>query len=305
MRKLTSIVGILGIPAAVMVSTSAPVSADPTCMKWDPETGVCTLYVGDDGSDDNPGADPVSDDSTGGETVECTDAGEVVPCTYDGMPWSSENGCYISSASADIPENSPLWEGHTDGAVYPCINPRTGFTTFAWQADPPAGGLAPPDLEELAEVAIATMNLRMFEIGITPKPGPGYLGYVGLPTWLWVADQGPSTWGPISRSASAGGITVTATAEVDHVVWEMGDGHTVTCNRAGTPYHVSYGDSASPDCGYRYTSNSADQPNNAYTVTATSYWVIGWEGGGESGQIEMDFTDSTQIRIGELQAIGQ
>jgi hypothetical protein len=304
MHKLIATLIVLAAPAAVLVSMSSPAQADPVCVEWD-QAGTCTLYAQDDGGNPDGGvdADPVSDD--GGEAVECTDGGKVVPCTYDGMPWSSENGCYISPAPAKIPKGSPLWEGHSDGAVYPCLNPRTGFNTFVWQADPPTGGPAPPDPADLAEQAVALMNLHMFKIGITPKPGRNHLGYVGLPTWLWVADQGPSTWGPISRSVSAGGITVTATAKVDRVVWEMGDGHTVTCDSAGTPYRTSYGNSNSPDCGYRYTSSSADQPHDAYTVNATAYWVVNWSGAGASGQIPLDFTDSTQIRIGEAQALGQ
>jgi hypothetical protein len=305
MRKLIAAIGTLATPAAVLVATSTPAEADPECIKWSDETGACILYVESD-DDDNGTVDPVSnDDSTGGETVECTDGGQVVPCTWDGGIWSSENGCYITPAAADIPPGSPLWEGHTDGAVYPCYNPRTFYNTFVWLADPPTGGPAPPDPEDLAEQALALMNLHMFELGITPKPGPQYMGYVGLPTWLWVADQSPNTWGPISRSVSAGGITVTATAKVDRVVWEMGDGQTVTCDSAGTPYRPAYGDSDSPDCGYRYTRSSADQPHNAYTVTATAYWVVNWSGAGASGQIPLDFTDSAQIRIGEAQALGQ
>ena len=43
-------------------------------------------------------------------------------------------------------------------------------------------------------------------------------------------------WGPISRTASSAGYSVTAAAKVQRVVWAMGDGTTVTCTERGTPY---------------------------------------------------------------------
>ena len=59
------------------------------------------------------------------------------------------------------------------------------------------------------------MNLRPISIGIVPEDRPGSVGLVGMPVWLWAASPGPAqSWGPITRSASAGGVTVTATAKV-------------------------------------------------------------------------------------------
>lgn len=147
------------------------------------------------------------------------------------------------------------------------------------------------------------MGLRAIDIGIVPEPTPDSIGLVGLPTWMWVDEPSESTWGPITRSASAGGVTVTATAEVDRVEWEMGDGQRVICTSAGTPYQDHFGKADSPDCGHRYTRTSADEPDDAYAVTATSFWEITWTGGGQSGTIAMDFTDSTQVRVGEMQVI--
>jgi hypothetical protein len=108
---------------------------------------------------------------------------------------------------------------------------------------------------------------------------PGSVGIVGLPTWMWVADPGQHTWGPITRTASSAGYGVTATAKVQRVVWAMGDGNTVTCTKRGTPYADSFGKRASPDCGYTYTRQGT------YTVRATSYWRVIWAGIGQSGTI--------------------
>ncbi|WP_298462089.1 hypothetical protein [uncultured Cellulomonas sp.] len=155
-------------------------------------------------------------------------------------------------------------------------------------------------------MAVAEMGFEAGQIGITPPPGPDSMGILGLPTWLWVANPDENTTGPITRSASAGGVTVTATGTLDSIVWAMGDGHSVTCSGAravGTPYEVRYADQPSPTCGHRYTRTSAGQPREAYTVTATSYWTVEWAGGGQTGTIDLNFSRSIQHRVGELQVI--
>lgn len=146
------------------------------------------------------------------------------------------------------------------------------------------------------------MDLKAVQIGIVPEPKPGSIGLVGLPVWMWI-DPTEQTWGPISRTASAGGISVTATAKVKTLDWSMGDDSTVSCASPGTPYADSFGKTDSPTCGHRYTRTSLGKPGNAYQVGATSYWEIEWAGGGESGVIELDFTANTRIQIGELQVL--
>ena len=80
----------------------------------------------------------------------------------------------------------------------------------------------------------------------------------------------------------------------------MGDGTTVTCQGAGTPYQDSFGKTESPDCGHRY-----EKQGNPYTVTATSHWVVDWHGAGQSGTFTLDLTNETQIVVGEAHVITQ
>lgn len=211
---------------------------------------------------------------------------------------------YCGRVEPQPPRGSPLWEGHIDGGVYYCQPADGVFTVVAtfWAATPPAGAM-PPDPAELAQQAVASMGLKAIDIGIVPEPGANRLGLVGMPTWMWVAQPSQSTWGPITRSASAGGITVTATAKVARVEWNMGDGNRVTCTRPGTAYQDHYGKQSSPDCGHRYTRTSLGKPGDAYQISAISYWTIPWSGGGESGTISLDFTSDTQIRVGEMQVV--
>ncbi|MDV5143250.1 ATP/GTP-binding protein [Streptomyces sp. SBC-4] len=153
----------------------------------------------------------------------------------------------------------------------------------------------------LARQAVDSMVLRGPEIGITPKPGG--MGLVGMPVYLWT-ERGPETYGPNVASASAGGITVTATAKVARIVWQMGDGKTVTCTTPGTPYKPAYGTKSSPDCGHRYGKPST-AGSGTYHVVATSTWTIDWQATtGQSGQLAQTRQSAVDIRVGELQAVG-
>jgi len=173
----------------------------------------------------------------------------------------------------------------------------SGFTGFTvWLEQPPG-----VDPAQLARQLLATIQLQRIDLGMTP--GQGKTGLLGLPTYLWVQNAGARTLGPISDSASAGGITVTLTGKVDHVRWDLGDGTTVTCAGAGTPYQDSFGAAPSPTCGHVYTRPSTGLPGGAYPVTVTAVWDITWTGGGQTGVIPFEITSTGSIRIAEAQAL--
>ncbi len=169
-----------------------------------------------------------------------------------------------------------------------------------WQESAAAAAAAIPDPARLAQVAVANMDLLPIQLGTFPKitqNAPDHLGYVGWNVWLWVEDPAENTWGPITRSASEAGYTVTATATVAEVVWDMGNGDRVTCGQ-GTARRASMtGNEPSPDCGYVYTHDGE------YTITATTYWNVVWSGIGSSGTIDLDLTRSGDVRIAEVQVV--
>lgn len=285
------------------VTGASPASAAVECQRYDPLTGTCTLFAEGGGSG---GGQTVSNPGSGGGTTTCSYRGETIPCATTMGTWWASMACYVRLADPQPPLENPVWEGHSDGAIYLCSPPvgMPGTATGSfWAPVNPVGGPSP---RALADQAVEAMNLRAGRIGIAPEDTPGRVGVVGMPAWMWIADPGESTTGPITRSASGGGITVTATARLDRVVWTMGDGATVTCagpSAVGTAYQASYGTSPSPTCGHTYTAMSDDQPGDAYTVTATSYWTVTWTGGGATGTIPLQLTRSTQIRVGELQVL--
>jgi len=125
------------------------------------------------------------------------------------------------------------------------------------------------------------------------------LSLVHLPVWMWVARPDSMTWGPARHSKTDRGLTVTLTARVDRVVWDMGDGASVTCASAGTARPGGGGREASPDCGHIYDKPSATETagDGAYPIAATSYWSIDWTGGGRTGTLALDLTARTNLRV--------
>ncbi|WP_240435009.1 ATP/GTP-binding protein [Streptomyces sp. YIM 130001] len=175
------------------------------------------------------------------------------------------------------------------------VPPPTAF----WAAGAPEEEVDPA---QLAQQAVDKMLLRGADIGITPKPGGK--GVVGMPVYLWT-DTGPETYGPNVATASAGGVTVTATAKVSRIDWDMGDGKTVTCTTAGTPYKTAYGKKPSPDCGHRYEQPSSSTASGKFHVTATSTWSIDWQvtGSGEAGELTEVRDNAVDINVAEVQVL--
>ena len=241
----------------------------------------------------------------------CFDGGgSRVECVKDGGTWNAARGCYVYPYPAGlVPFDSPLWGGRTDGAIYGCSGSGAVgdafLTDLFWAPDGDAAVLIDPEV--LVWQAIAELGFRALDIGIVPEDAPGRVGLVGLPVWLCVDNPTATTFGPASAARSVGPVSVSLSAELTHVVWRLGDGTTVRCERGelSTPYEDRFGDQDSPDCGHRYTRTSVEEPGMAYTVSATSYWQVVWSGGGRSVVIPMNFTSATQIQVGELQVLVQ
>ncbi len=317
MRSLLTRV-LLAVLTVVGLAFLAPIPsyADTTCAQTNPATGECLLWIevpSTHGTPGPPGNDGPKDTGTGAACYwDGTDQGisepppGPVPCSSPLGHGSNGYHCYISPIKLQPPAGDPLWQGHEpgDGALYNCYQPQTGLLIPIWSQNPPPNSGAGPTPGEVARLAIDRMRLSAINIGIAPEPGPDSVGLVGMPVWMWAKAPDDHTFGPITASASAGGITITATAKVRQVTWDMGDGTEVVCDTAGSPYKPSYGRKDSPNCGHTYTKSSAHEADDAYTVTATSSWVVTWSGAGQTGTIRLDgLNRSTQIRIGEAQVL--
>jgi hypothetical protein len=240
----------------------------------------------------------------------CPWNGVQVPCTDPDFGVYIGGGCYWERLNP-VPVGATPPDGKDPGkgawgtrSCYLAPGAQHVQQITYWLEDPQDG----PTPAELAQQALAKIRLLGARIGVTPDPGGS--GVVGLPVWLWTAVT-PGTWGPLSASASGGGITVTITARAQRIVWAMGDRdsgrHPKICHNPGTPYQPRYGNSMSPTCGYRYTvpSVTAANPNGRYTVTATTHWRVDWSGGGQSGVLTPTSQSQTSVRIGENLVVGQ
>jgi hypothetical protein len=118
----------------------------------------------------------------------------------------------------------------------------------------PDGSLpAPPALPPVPSIGeIWRAALRQIpppKISINPRP----TGLTGLDTWLWY--EGPEE---LQVSTSIGPWTVTGTARVQDVVFEMGEGRTARANRAGSE--------SDPAARYVY------ETKGEYRIVATARW---------------------------------
>lgn len=311
-RVIATVVLVFGVVlASASTAIAAPPISCPPGQAPDPKTGTCTISVTTPPNPGTPGEPGTSAGSGGGGSAPAAKPvcryslsapAREVPCSSEQGWWVQSRQCYAKVASPQPATSDPVWEGRTEGAVYDCYRPFLGPGGFLvaqfWSASPPGVG-APPDPRTLAQQAVAVMNLRAVRIGMVPEPRPGRVGLVGLPVWMWAQDPDSSTWGPETRSASAAGFTVTATAKVTKVVWAMGDGETVVCRTPGTPYEDRFGMKSSPDCGHTYVRQGKHQ------VRATSYWQVDWSGMGQSGSIPLSFSDTALVTIGEAQVLTQ
>ncbi len=281
-----------GLAACVLLAAAAGGTADAAgpAAECDRLTLICQDRSGSPGSTNRVAA------GMGSQDRSCMPEGRSIPCSTSHGDWVDQYECYIKMASQQLPPPP----GKEEGAWYECTwlpGTVSGFTSQTlWLDRPPL-----VDPAELARDILARIQLARVDIGITPEPGR--TGLIGLPTYLWVSNPGPRTLGPITDSETEGGVTVTLTAKVSRVVWNLGDGTTITCSGAGTPYRNEFGARPSPTCGHVYKHPSTSLPGGAYRVTATAVWDVAWTGGGQTGVIPFEVSSETSIRMSEAQAL--
>ncbi len=160
----------------------------------------------------------------------------------------------------------------------------------------------PVDPEDLREEAIDRLQLPTPTIDFNPPTDQ----VVHVESWLWIDD---AIWREHTKSVSAGGVTVTASAQPTRVIWDMGNGDVVVCNDSGTPYDTSRpAAEQSTTCSYTYEHTSAGQPGDVYQVTATVEWQVSWTVTGAPGGgalPTLSTSSATSVRVAEMQALNQ
>lgn len=135
-------------------------------------------------------------------------------------------------------------------------------------------------------------------IGPSPKINRWKMAAVGYPLWLW--SDGPTHVGPVTDTVAD--LSVSLDARVTKTVFWMGDGQSVTCEGSGTKWTTAVQPGEKSDsCGYAYHKPSL--PKGDYTVTATTVWQVAWTINDASGVITVPRSSTTQLPVGELQAL--
>lgn len=296
-RRALTIAATVATAVGLVLAVPSPASAggqcNPTTDPW------CSA---DGGASGSPGGGGSGGTDGGGG---CTWNGTSVACTDPEYGSYLGGGCYWQRLDPQPVLSPPAGQDSGSGSwgIKSCYtSPGSGVVrqSYYWLGN----GRAAPSPQQLAERALAKVHLLGAQIGVAPRPQGS--GAVGLPVWLWTAVS-PGTWGPLSASARAGGVTVTIAAKATRIVWDMGDGTQVSCSNPGTPYQARYGMATSPTCGYVYTrpSSTPDHRHGRYTITATTYWTVTWSGGGQSGVLHPTSKSRTSVEIGEIQVVGQ
>jgi len=255
-------------------------SSDPTC----------------DVSAGTPGQDSGSKWTPGGGGG-CVSEGREVPCERDGR-WLGQDGCYYGPFNDDTSDLTPPDEdGDWDLYLRVCYAGDDIISAHPmWLEAGDSPVTVTPAM--LAERAVSQLSLPSPSIQVSPQATQ----LVGLGTWLWLESD---SWEPQTATATVPGLSVTATAEPARAVWSMGDGASVTCTGAGTPWSNSFDPKAeSPDCGYTYSRVSAGEPSGQYAVSVTVYWAVSWQGGGQSGTVpDLTVADDTGLIVEEAQTV--
>ncbi len=314
MRRLVGRLAALAAAAAIILpvlvagiaATSSPAVADQTTGGGDTSGGTVYVIV------------TVSAGPTTCPISQCGTApgpgGSSGGSTSGGGPGQAPFVCsYVPDPTLGPP---PQGQAPTGEWYVQVCSPRDGVGSYSlipvWVQYPGGGGPPPPPTPlQVAEQAESEMTL--------PRPtiftSPSHLGsmpgtVVNLATWLWID---PSLWHAESVTASAGGVSATATAVPVALSFGTGDGGGLTCFGPGVAYDPKLpAHDQSTDCSYTWRESSAGQPSadgnpndGTFTLTATVTWAVSWTGSDGTGGTLAPLSTSTAeaLRVEQIESI--
>lgn len=293
----------------LLAQSSSFAAGEPTCVSMDSAGASCLIYADKPLDSQHPSDRGSSGNGAGGRgnsrPIGCRIGTREVPCSTALGSWSSYASAWCRTAPEQPDRSHPIWAGQTTGSIYACTRPgfdglpNPGETVLRWLPGPPEAAAA-PDPEDLARRLLASIDFQAPEIGMFPRgDSTARMSYVGWHMWLWAAPSSALQWGPVTDSITEAGVSVTLTARVTGLTWNMGDGGRVSCAKGTAWSEAATGgrNVASPDCGYVY------RREGRHTVTVTSDWAVEWAGGGRSGSLPFSLSRSTGVLVGEMQSV--
>jgi hypothetical protein len=315
MRRVAgALTSVLLCLCAVLTNAGTAQADTPSCRQYD-SIGFCVVEAQKNGGES---ARPVVTDSGDGGAVAratCTlDAtGATIPCQEGASWWVQSLQCYAQPMLEPPPKDSPIWGGHTDGAIYLCTFytnggsfPGTNGFTF-WSATAPAGPAA-VDPEVLAEQALRTLTIPAPTTGRYPagtmRDGRPFT-VVNAYTWFWTDAE---SFRPLTARADAGGVWAQVTVTPTALRFTPGDGaDAASCPGPGVAWQPGDGVWApSPaGCHYRYRHSSIRQPDEQVTATYGISWSIAWTSStGASGTLpDLTTSSNATFAVAEVQAV--
>jgi len=191
--------------------------------------------------------------------------------------------------------------GATNGVIIDCALPGAASGTKFWRqsAEPP------PSVADL-EAAVRLMLVSRIvapEIGAWPpamnSTDPEVVDPLGWPVWFWAENPGEGIAAPLTQSTTVGGYTLRATARLVDIVYDTGDGRSVTCGLGVEPAGRQRSEPAArpPACGHVF------DERGCYTVTATTHVVVDWSAAGRGGSIPVTVDRSGSYAVAEIQVL--
>ena len=320
-RGLLALIAAVGVrvpAAAVATELALPASANesaPKC-RTNEATGVCELTATDKKDWTPPSKGKPASTTRVATKPSCRSKGQEIPCSTAEGFWDRSTGCYLKRVPephtlADVsklPKNAVFYRcwwvfGVVEHKPQDLERFETVMRTY--------GKVIPIDPREAARQVVEAMPFAAPRIGLSAHlRGETASAIVNAPVWMWVADPGPTTTGPQTRTAAVGGVSITAVATLDRVDWSMGDGAVVGCDGPGTVFDPALAEGKalhevpdSPTCGHRYEKASRCEDGASFPVTAAAVWNVHWTGGGTEGDIPLEFRRSTKLSVIELRPV--
>lgn len=276
----------LGSSPAAAVDPPPPPLPPPACASMECN-GIVETY--------EPDPDPVPEDDgdgPGGASASTQGPADqaAVGVSAGAGPSAPVDECEVlECVSVDL----GIGESGTD--VIAVANPDPADPAAPAPAGQPGARTPRPDPVALAHRAVANLKLKMVSPGLTPLE-PGSISIVGVPTWMWA--ENANALGTVTDTASVPGLSLTMTAKMTGITWDMGDGTVIECAGAGTKWSPDLGTGESPTCGHTYTTQGTR------TVTSTAHWSVTWRAStGQTGVIDRALSSTSTIRVGEVQVI--
>ncbi len=263
---------------------------------------VCTVQADTGGSAGGGGSSGGGSggDSGGGSTTPD-------PCKYDAVVPTP-------------PAGDPRWgsDDSTKGVLYvmscpDAINLGTQnlvytFVRYVYTPKGTAPQAVVPDPVVVAQQAISALNIPVPSVGVGPDAAKIAANYW---TYLWVNNAQQKT-----ATATAGPVTVTATASLTSVLYSMGEpvsaadlstpSASFTCQGAGADPGLAADVTVIPpagSCAYMFHVRSTAARTNgsgSWPVTATATWTVVWTSNiGVGGTVTPPpRASTTQVRVG-------